>query len=156
MHFEPSDNRIVIWGMSCVGKTTFANTMKSHTYYCFDALFQWHLIETFGLSATENFKYIQRTCDANKFVIDGWNLADKKGEFFPNDCTVYILWAPYEKIISQYRVPVLDQLEHKNMYKKWYHEIDISFFPKVKFFLNDDTFQEISKKDYLTFLEHNQ
>ena len=46
---QPLNKRIVCYGMSCVGKTTFAKQMHSK-YHCFDALFQWHLIEAFGLS----------------------------------------------------------------------------------------------------------
>ena len=32
------DDKIVLFGMSCVGKTTFAKELVNHSYYCFDDL----------------------------------------------------------------------------------------------------------------------
>ena len=56
------NDKIVVFGQSCSGKTTFAKTLTDHEYYCFDALFQWHQIEGLGLSIEDNLKHIQTVC----------------------------------------------------------------------------------------------
>ena len=142
--------------MSCAGKTTFAKTLQDHHYYCFDYLFQWHLIETLGLSISENFKHIQKYCVQPKFVLDGWHLADKTGVYLPPNSSVYVVWAPYENIISQYRVKVTDPEEHRNMYKKWYFDIDYDALPKVRYFSNFSYFEEITKEDFIISSKRNQ
>jgi adenylate kinase family enzyme len=150
------DNKIVVFGMSCSGKTTFSQSLKDHFYYCFDALFQWHLIETLNLSITENFKHIQNVCVADKFVLDGWHLADKKGKYLPKDCVVYVIWAPYKKIISQYRIPVTNSEEYWPMYNKWYCEIDYDNLPSVRYFENTDKFVEITREEFIVSSRQNQ
>lgn len=154
--FKSYDDRVVIFGQSCVGKTTFAKTMSQHTYYCFDYLFQWHLIETLGLSISSNLRHIKQIVNDEKFVIDGWHLADKEGQFLPDHSCVYVVWAPYEKIISQYRIPVADKAEHHQMYRKWYYEIDYDKFPSVRYFWNTGQFIEMTKAEFTTSLEHNR
>src|SRR4051812_21762650 len=110
---KPSDGRIVVFGQSCVGKTTFAKQLNGHVYHCFDELFHWHLIETFGLSIESNLVHIRNVCQASdKFVLDGWHLSDKDGLFLPAGAVVYVVYAPYDQIISQYRVPVYEHEEH--------------------------------------------
>ena len=149
-------DKIVVFGMSCVGKTTFAKQLKDHVYYCFDALFQWHLIETLGLSSSENLQHIKKSCVADKFILDGWHLSDASGKFFPDDVCVYVLYSEYDRIIDQYRVSVTDKNEHKNMFKKWYHEIEYSAFPQVRYFYSDEVFEETSREKFATFLIRNQ
>lgn len=156
MKLNQFDDRIVLFGMSCSGKTTLAKTIYTHEYYCFDSLFQWHCIETFGLSITENFKYIQNQCVADKFVLDGWHLADSKGEYLPEGVVVYVVWAPYDHIVSQYRVKVYEHEEHRSMYKKWYLDIDYNRFSGIRYFSNLGKFEEISQNDFITFSRHNQ
>lgn len=153
---EQFDDRIVLFGMSCVGKTTFAKSIKTHEYYCFDYLFQWHCIETFGLSSTENFRYIQKQCSADKFVLDGWHLADCKGQYLPEKSIVYVIWAPYNHIISQYRVKVYDHEEHRSMYHKWYIDLDYDKFTGIRYFSNLNKFEEISRDDFINFSRRNQ
>lgn len=118
------DDKIVVFGQSCVGKTTFAKTLEDHFYYCFDAMFRWEQIETLGLSIEANFKKIQQTCTADKYVLDGWHLADKEGLFLPEGARVYVVYAPYDQIIEQYRVEVWNHEQHRPMYHRWYREID--------------------------------
>lgn len=149
--FESLGQKIVVFGMSCVGKTTFAKQFLNHKYHCFDALFQWHLIETLGLSISENLKSIQDTCIEEKFILDGWHLSDKQGQHLPKNCCVCVIWAPYEKIISQYRVPVGDLDEHRTMYNKWYCEIDYDKLPSVKYFMNSGNFSQITKDQFNFF-----
>jgi GTPase SAR1 family protein len=149
-NFNDFDSRIVIFGMSCVGKTTFAQSISTHKYLCFDQMFQWHLIESFGLSIEANLQYIKTICESSvgPFVLDGWHLGDKIGRCLPDAASVYVLWAPYEKIISQYRIPVIDPEEFRSMYKKWYCEIDFDILPKVRYFQNDGEFIEISRESF--------
>jgi hypothetical protein len=152
------DARIVTFGMSCVGKTTFAKELLAHSYCCFDALFQWHLIETLGMSVEANLGYVRDKCDElDCFVMDGWTLADQKGQFLPQDTRVYVIYAPYEQILSQYRIPVLDHEEFRPMFKKWYLDIDYDLFPATRYFLNAGEFVETTKDDFMRSLsECNQ
>lgn len=116
---QPLDNKIVVWGMSCVGKTTFAGELDHH-YYCFDALFHWRLIESLGLPVEENLLEVSKSCIAERYVLDGWTLADKEGDYLPKGASVYVVYAPYEQIISQYRIPIDDPEEFRGMYQQWY------------------------------------
>lgn len=153
---RPLDDRIVVFGQSCVGKTTFALQMLERTYHCFDALFQWHLIETLGLSIEANFRYIQGVCSGPRWVLDGWHLADKKGRYLPPGAVAYVVYAPYQQIISQYRVPVAIPTEHLPMFRKWYYEINYDVLSGVRYFRNDGDFLETSREDYFTFLARSQ
>lgn len=149
---RPLDDRIVLFGQSCVGKTTFASQLTGHHYYCFDALFQWHLVETFGLSIEANLTHVYQTCDAARFVLDGWHLADKQGWFLPPQSKVYVIYAPYERILSQYRVPVTDPEEFRPMFEKWYAGVDYEKLPGTRYFRNDGEFRETSRQDFTAFL----
>jgi len=149
-------DKIVIMGMSCVGKTTFAKQLIDHHYYCFDALFQWHTIETLGLSVCAELNYLREQCSADRFVLDGWHLADKSGVFLPPDSCVYVLYADYDRIIAQYRVPVDYHDIHRPMFKKWYFDLDYSRFKKVRYFENTGSFIERTQQDYLLFLERSR
>lgn len=155
--FKALDDKIVVFGMSCSGKTTFSNQLKSHFYFCFDELFKWHLIETLGLSIQSNLLHIKDLCESKKspYVLDGWHLSDQVGEFLPEGAVVYLVWAPYEKIISQYRIPVVNPNEFRPMYKKWYLDIDYKKLPSVRYFKNDGNFMEISESQFITFSRHN-
>lgn len=148
IHFQsPPDDKIVVFGMSCCGKTTFAKHLSDHHYYCFDAMFYWHQIEVLGGSIKQNLLDIQRQCDATKFVLDGWSLADSEGLLFPQDSCLYVVYATYERIIDQYRIEVIDREEHRGMFKKWY-SIGYEKIPKVRFFRNDGDFIETSIEEF--------
>jgi hypothetical protein len=151
------DDKIVIFGQSCSGKTTFAKQLTDHYYYCFDALFPWHLIETFGLSITTSLHYIKAFCEATpKYVLDGWHLADKEGKLLPEGCAVYVVYCSYEQVLKQYRVEVTDPNEYWGMYQKWYG-IDYEKLPGVRYFLNSGEFLETTREEFLTLLsEHSQ
>lgn len=120
VELEPLDNKIVLMGMSCVGKTTFAKQLKDHHYYCFDAMFHWRVIETFGLPVDDNLEEISKSCIAGKYVLDGWTLADSIGQFVPKDSRVYVIYAPYDQVIDQYRIPYSSRDEFRKMYSNWY------------------------------------
>ena len=112
-------DKVVIFGMSCVGKTHFAQTLIEHCYYCFDALFDWDAIETMDLSISANLQAVKDACVGDRYVLDGWHLADKEGLYLPIGCTVYVLFADYERVIRQYRVEVRHPDEHRGMFEKW-------------------------------------
>lgn len=148
---NPIDDKIVVMGQSCVGKTTFAKELNNHHYYCFDALFHWHSIEALGLSIKANLLYISDSCDSDKFVIDGWHLGGL--DIFPLDVTVYVVFASYRQIIDQYRIPVNNYAEHFSMFKKWY-QIDYESLPvPVKYFKNNGEFVEVSHDEFDKFVK---
>lgn len=140
------DQRIICWGMSCVGKTTFAKQLFQE-YIAFDSLYPWHLIETLGLSTSAALLYVKETCESKAtFVLDGWNLADKTGVFFPHNICVYVIYAHYDKIINQYRIPVEYFDQHKPMYKQWYK---INFLePRRYFYSGENEFYETSVSEF--------
>lgn len=140
------DDKIVLFGMSCVGKTTFAKQLTTHTYYCFDAMFKWHQIEALGLSAEANFKHIQESCDAERFVIDGWHLSDKNGKYLPEGSRAYVVYANYDRIIRQYRIAVDDHEQHRHMYEKWYG-IDYQAM-NARYYLNESEFKETNYDEF--------
>ena len=135
---SPLDEKIVLVGMSCSGKTTFASMLEDHEYYCFDSLFHWHLVETLGLSISENLKHVSNVCAAESYVLDGWHLTNR--DLIPRDASVYVIYANYQNIIDQYRVPIRETNEHLHMYHKWYG----SSYPdrSVRYFKNDGVFVE--------------
>jgi hypothetical protein len=134
---SPLDNKIVCWGMSCSGKTHFAKQLLSHDYLCFDGLFNWHEIETLGLSCSASLKHIAEIMGSHeKCVLDGWHLTDPRGELAPQDAVFYVIYAPYDQIINQYRVPVDYREQHRHMFIKWYADFSV-FLRKMRFFKND-------------------
>jgi hypothetical protein len=135
--------------MSCVGKTTFSKQMKDHQYHCFDALFHWHLIEALGLSARCNLIHIKEQCIEDRFVLDGWHLSDPEGCYLPASSKVYVVYATYEQIVSQYRVKVIDPEEYRGMYRKWYLSVDYDKLPGVRYFLNTGEFVETDRDQFL-------
>lgn len=147
-------------GMSCVGKTTFAKEFFLHKYCCFDALFPWHEIETLGLSTEAALERVTNFANESTypFIIDGWHLSDPQGKQMPkDDVCVCCVYAPYDQIISQYRVPVEDHDQHRPMFRKWYHEINYPEFQTIKYIRNTGRyFKETSPEEFATFLEHNQ
>ena len=148
---HPLDNKIVVWGMSCVGKTTFAGELDHH-YYCFDALFHWRLIESLGLPVEENLRQLSKNCTEERYVLDGWTLADIKGECLPEGARVYVVYASYEQIISQYRIPVHDPEEYRQMYWRWY---DINYETLgARYFRSEgsQSFVETGVEDFYTLV----
>lgn len=138
--------RVVMFGMSCVGKTTFAKLITSHEYFCFDAMFNWHLVETLGLSIETGLKHVSEICDpVPKFVLDGWHLADKTGSFLPLGTTVYVVYDDYDSIIRRYRVPVENKMQHMPMFCKWY-DLDLSV--PVRYFKNGTGFAETTAEEF--------
>jgi len=117
--------KVVVFGMSCVGKTTYAKSLGL-PYFCFDYLFPWDLIETFPeITIDKALKNVIFQCEKeNSYVLDGWHLADLEGNFIPEDCEIHILYDSHKNIIDRYRTPVISSDQHFSMYKKWYWNID--------------------------------
>lgn len=146
-----SHDKIVTFGMSCSGKTTYARTLSEHHYYCFDQLFDWHLIETLGLSIESNLKEIQQACSIERFVLDGWHLADPEGAYLPSESAVHVIFADYDLIIDQYRVPVKQRNDHFRMFQRWY-SIDYTKFPQVTYIENDGEFKVRNEEYFRRFV----
>ncbi len=140
----PHSEKIVMMGMSCAGKTTFAKLLE-HEYVCFDQHFPWHDIETLGLSTTAALEAIRQYCNScSDFVLDGWHLGDRDCQMMPEAC-IYVVYAPYERIIAQYRVPVDHPEQHRHMYQKWY---SIKYPSPCRYWLNDGYFIEQTEEDF--------
>lgn len=148
----PLDDKIVVFGMSCSGKTTFAQSLIDHQYYCFDAMFHWHQIEVLGGSIRQNLIEIGRQCNADKFVLDGWSLGDSAGDLLPQGSVVYVVYTTYQNIIDQYRIEVSDPEQHLEMYKKWY---GINYKKPCRFFRNDKAFIETSFDEFTSVIQQN-
>lgn len=136
----------MVFGQSCSGKTTFAKQL-SHHYYCFDELFKWHLVEGLGVSIDANFQHIKEVCEEDKFVLDGWHLADKEGKFIPKDSKVYVVYCSYEQILEQYRIHVLNRDEYRLMYKRWYQDVDYLSL-NARYIKNEGNFRETSYEEF--------
>lgn len=134
--------------MSCSGKTTFAKQLDV-PYICFDALFPWHQIETFGMSITSALGYVAKKC-SDQFVLDGWHTADLKGNYLPS-CTVYVIYTEYNRVLRQYPRQALHHLEYFPMFKKWYSYASI----ESRYFYNQgDDFIETNLQDYCNFVSN--
>jgi hypothetical protein len=149
---SPIDDRIVLFGQSCVGKTTFAARLPSHAHVCFDALFPWHQIETLGLSTSAALDHVAAACVQERYVLDGWHLGGADGRLLPAGAAVYVVYAPYRQIIGQYRVPVGDHDEHRAMFDRWYRGVNYDELPGVRYILNAGEFVETTREEFVTFL----
>ena len=148
---QPLDDRIVLFGQSCVGKTTFAEALSSHRHYCFDSMFHWWTIESLGLPVDVNLQEVSKNCTAEKFVLDGWTLADESGDYLPLGAKVYVIYAPYEQIISQYRIPVGDPEEFRLMFNKWY---GVNYKTLgARYFRNEGLFVETGEEEFYSLLK---
>lgn len=147
-------DQIVVFGISCAGKSTFAKTLVDHEYISFDALFPWHQIETFGMSITAALDHVAKSC-SGRFVLDGWHTADLKGEHLPQ-CTVCLVYTEYDRVLEQYPRQVLYHQEFIPMYRKWYSYDN----PEARYFYNQGDFIETDLQTYRDFitceLERNQ
>jgi len=143
-----------MFGMSCVGKTTFAQLMTNHEYFCFDAMFNWHLVETLGLSIETGLRHVSELCDAvPNFVLDGWHLADKTGSLLPVGTTAYVVYDDYDSIIRRYRVPVPNKAQHVPMFEKWY---DLGLSVPIRYFRNHGDISETCSEEFILSRAHSQ
>jgi hypothetical protein len=123
--------RIVVFGMSQVGKTTYAKSLDL-PYACFDYMFPWPLVESFpDLSIDEALKDVVARLPEH-CVLDGWHLSDIQGNLLSEDCEIHVLFDHHQNIIDRYTVPVVALDNHSEMYKKWYGDINDS--TRTKFY----------------------
>lgn len=142
-------DKIVIWGMSCAGKTTFARSIVDHQYICFDAMFNWHEIETLGLSISANLLAVKQECEKHdRYVLDGWHLGDCEGLFLPEGATAYVVYASYDTIASRYPEGVVGEA-HLPMFMQWYYDAP----PTARYFLNETDIVETSREEFLTSID---
>ena len=146
--FKEHDDKIVVLGMSCVGKTTFSKSLSKHTHKCFDARFPWHEIETLGMSISSALQNVARQCYENKFVLDGWHSTDLEGRYMP-ESKVYVIYSTYGHIVDQYRKKVNFYSEFFHMYKKWYSYRN----PNARYFFNNGQFIETNFEEYLEIVQ---
>jgi adenylate kinase family enzyme len=149
--------KIVMMGQSCVGKTTFAEQIGRQCdcdYFCFDALYPWHDIEGLALSPNAAIDHVLGHLEkSDQFVVDGWitsHLYDHR-LLGMEHLVVYYIGASYDRIISQYRVPVERHDQHAPMYKKWY-DVDYDRFPRVRYWENTGEFEERSREEFLSLV----
>ena len=74
--------------------------------------------------------------------------ADTRGRRLPEGAVIYVLFAEYSRIVSQYRVPIISVEDYRAMYRRWY-EIDYASFPATRYFLNEDDFTEVPQTEFL-------
>lgn len=141
---KPIDDKIVLLGMSCVGKTKMAESLLSHKYYCFDALFPWHVLETIGGSIKRSLLDIKPS--ETKFVLDGWHNSDLRCKLTPKESVPYLIYADYSFILSNYRVPISGPQAFFNMYQIWYKA---EFAKNTRFIKNTGSFSETSKEEFI-------
>lgn len=119
--------------MSQVGKTTYAKSLNL-THYCFDYMFPWAELESFPeLSIDKALKNITNILNKQDgYVLDGWHLSDIDGNLLPEDCEIHVLYDHHQNIIDRYTAPVVALDNHREMYKKWYGDINDSI--RTKFY----------------------
>lgn len=125
--------KVIVFGISQVGKTTYATSLNV-PYFCFDYLFPWPLVESFAdLSIEEALKHTINVCEKeDNYVLDGWHLSDISGSLLPEDCEIHVLYDHHQNIIDRYSAPIVASDNHREMYKKWYGDINDSI--RTKFY----------------------
>ncbi len=145
---SPLDDKLVLMGMSCVGKTSMAHELKTHQYYSFDAQFKYGL-KVPGISRKKNWQLILDRCTENKFVLDNWSTEDVLGKTiyhkYPDAC-ICVVFDRYQDILRRYRVPVTGKDAHYKMYEKMYCEIPFEDYQRVRYFRWD-------QGNYVEYLE---
>lgn len=154
----PLDPQIVLMGMSCVGKTTFAKSLKDHPVHHFDAQYTYNLTGLPGVSRVKNWRRIIRNC-GDRFVLDNWTTEDELGrvlyESKPDACIV-VLFDTYPSILDRYRVPVVGEDAHFMMYKKMYTEMPFESYKKVRYFeVDGPIYREHSTEGFRSFIRDN-
>ena len=146
---DPLPQRIVIFGQSCSGKTTFARSLPVHEHVEFDRYFPWHVYEAFGGDHRRLLAEVLTHCPPAPHALDGWHLSDAGGECLPSGHSVVCVYCDYERLVSQYRIPVSDPEEFRRMHTRWYREVDYAALPGVRFFRNGgSSFDEMSPAEF--------
>lgn len=135
--FGPLHDKLVLMGMSCVGKSTFAAQLKDHKHHSFDARYRYNLDGLPGISKRKQWERIARGCTEPRWVLDNWSTEDLFGETLfsvhPDACVV-VLFDSLPNILKRYRVPVTAQDGHLGMWSKMYRETPFVMYSRVRFF----------------------
>lgn len=135
---SPLDDKLVLMGMSCVGKTTLASSLVREGYvlHSFDYRYKYHLSGLPGVGKRRQWEKIIGDCVEPRFVLDNWTTEDRLGGILfdkcPDACLV-VLFAGLADILKRYRVPVKGKDAHKTMYDKIYRSTPFEEYPKVRF-----------------------
>ena len=156
----PLDEQIVFMGMSCVGKTTLALTLKDQGYpvHHFDAQYTYNLAALPGVSRIKNWAKIIKGC-GQRFVLDNWTTEDDHGKVLYEakpDAAIYVLFDLYPNILDRYRVPVTGEDAHFMMYKKMFTEMPFEEYRCVRYFRVDgQDYKEHTAPQFREFITKN-
>lgn len=148
---DPVPDRVVLMGMSCVGKTTLAARMD-RVHHSFDSQYRYGSIGLPGLSSSRQWRRIARGCGEDRFVLDNWSTEDTLGEVLysvlPEAC-ILVLFDRYEDILARYRVPVRGDDRHRMMYDKMYLHTPFDRYRSARYFRADSGVY--AERDFASF-----
>jgi hypothetical protein len=151
----PLPPKIVLMGMSCVGKSTFAQILakdQGYAYHSFDVQYNYKRNTLPGVSKQKQWKTILSYCVEDQWVLDNWSTEDFLGttlyEAQPHACIV-VLYDKYVNILERYRVPVRGEDAHKMMFVKMYIQTPFADYRSVRFLkVVDDGYREMTYKEF--------
>lgn len=156
---NPHHEQIVTMGMSCVGKTTFANLLRSegYHYHSFDSQYTYLLTALPEVSRKGNWKQIVDKCCESPWILDNWTTEDYLGrnlyQWKPNAC-IYLLYDSHKGILDRYRIKVEGPDAYYMMYEKMYKIIEFEKYQSVRFFHSSGgDYRETSIEDFRNFVE---
>lgn len=156
---EGLDPKIVTMGMSCVGKTTWAQSLKSsgYSYHSFDHQYAYNLAGLPEISRVKNWRKIARNCCGDRWVLDNWTTEDHLGKVLFEehpDCCLCVLFDSRKNILSRYRVPVSGPDAFEMMYDKMYRYMEFERYPKARYIHSDgSSHREVCLKEFREFVE---
>jgi hypothetical protein len=158
---KPLDDKIVLMGMSCVGKTTLGQKLKSEgrTLYHFDPQYNYKLAGMVGFSPRKNLKKIIQNCPADQFVLDNWSTEDKQGALLYEECPeacICVVFDTYPNILARYRCDVKGEDGFYMMYEKMYCKVPFEEYPRVRFLkVESEDYREFYLEEFREFIRTN-
>ncbi len=134
--FGPLHDKLVLMGMSCVGKTIFSQKLP-RKHHSFDAQYRYRLSGLPGVSKKRQWERIIRGCREDRFVLDNWSTEDRLGEVLYGECPdacLVVLFDSLSNILERYRVPVTAEDGHASMWTKMYCETPFHEYRRVRYF----------------------
>ncbi len=144
--------QIALIGMSCVGKTTFAQKMPLKLI-SFDSFYRYDLAVLPNFNHIKNLELILDQCE-DDFVIDNWLYYDCGKTFytkFPEGC-IYLLYSSYNDILARYRNIIHGPDAFLTMYENMYINNDFSQYKNIKYFYVGANNKETSCEEYKKFI----
>lgn len=135
---SPLGDKLVLMGMSCVGKTTLASSLapRGYAHRSFDAVYTYSLASLSGVSRRRDWARIISSCTEDRFVLDNWTTEDPCGETLYSVCPtacVVVLFDARENVLGRYRAPVTAEDRHRGMYDKMYRRTPFEAYRRVRF-----------------------